>query len=59
MAATHIALPAERWLVDVVGSFLVGGAVYAGALVAVGLKPGERRAVMHVVGRLLGRGAPA
>jgi hypothetical protein len=33
--------------------------VYAGALVAVGLKPGERRAVMHVVGRLLGRGAPA
>jgi O-antigen/teichoic acid export membrane protein len=59
MAATHIVLPADRWLVDVVGSFLVGGAVYAGALVAVGLKPGERRAGIHVVGRLLGRGAPA
>jgi O-antigen/teichoic acid export membrane protein len=59
MAATHIVLPAERWLVDVVGSFLVGGAVYAAALVAVGLKPGERRAVLHVVRRLLGRGAPA
>ncbi len=59
MAATHLALPDERWLVDLAGSFLVGGVVYATSLVAVGLRPGERRAVMRVAGRVLGRGTPA
>jgi len=59
MAATHLALPGERWLVDLVGSFLLGGVVYAASLVAVGLRPGERRAVMRVAGRVLGRRAPA
>ena len=59
MAATHLVLPGERWLVDLAGSLLVGGLVYAASLVAVGLKPGERRAVMRVAGRVLGRRAPA
>jgi len=59
MAATHLALPGDRWLVDLAGSFLVGAAVYAVALVAVGLRPGERRTVIQVAGRVLGRGAPA
>lgn len=59
MAATHLALPGERWLVDLAGSFLVGGVVYAASLVAVGLRPGERRAVLRVAGRVLGRGTPA
>jgi len=59
MAATHLALPGDRWLVDLAGSFLVGAAVYAVALVAVGLRPGERRTVIQVAGRVLGRWAPA
>jgi hypothetical protein len=59
MAGAHALLPDAKWLVDLVGSFAVGGAVYVGVLVAVGLKPAERAALGRLVGRALGRPASA
>jgi O-antigen/teichoic acid export membrane protein len=55
MFGVHTALPDAKWLVDLVGSFAVGGLVYVGVLVAVGLKPSERTALFRVVGKALGR----
>jgi O-antigen/teichoic acid export membrane protein len=48
MWVTHTVLPPERWLVDLVVSSGIGCAVYAFALVAIGLKPGERAAVLRI-----------
>jgi O-antigen/teichoic acid export membrane protein len=48
MWVTHAVLPGEKWLVDLVVSAGVGCAVYAGALVAFGLKPGERTAALRI-----------
>ncbi len=48
MWATHAALPAEKWLVDLVISAGIGCAVYAVTLVAMGLKPGERSTVLRM-----------
>jgi O-antigen/teichoic acid export membrane protein len=55
MAAAHAALPERKWLVDLVGSFAAGGAVYVAALLAVGLPPPERRALSRMAGKVLGR----
>jgi len=48
MWATHTVLPSEKWLVDLVVSAGVGCAVYVFALVALGLKPGERVAALRI-----------
>jgi O-antigen/teichoic acid export membrane protein len=58
MWLTHLALPLERWLINLVGAFVVGGLVYGVALAAVGLPASERRALFRMAGKVLGR-APA
>jgi O-antigen/teichoic acid export membrane protein len=55
MLAVHAALPDRKWLIDLVGSFAVGGLAYAIGVLAVGLRPSERRAAFGLVGRLTGR----
>lgn len=55
MVATHIVLPERKWLVDLVGSFAVGGGAYTVALLAVGLTPGERRTAIGLFKGFLGR----
>ncbi len=45
---THTVLPPEKWFADLVISSIVGCAVYVLALVAIGLKPGERAAVLRI-----------
>jgi len=55
MWAAHVALAGPKWLIDLGGSILVGTLVYGVVLVAIGLKPGERRAVFSMAGRVLGR----
>jgi O-antigen/teichoic acid export membrane protein len=57
MAVAHAALPAERWLVDLVGSLLVGVAVYGAAVLAIGFPAGERAALVRMVRRVAGRGS--
>ena len=56
MAAAHAALPAERWLVDLVVSFAVGSAVYTAALLMIGFPAGERDALVRMARRVAGRG---
>jgi O-antigen/teichoic acid export membrane protein len=55
MAGVHVLLPAEKWLVNLLGSFLVGGIVYVVVLVAIGLPASERRALSRMAGKVLGR----
>jgi O-antigen/teichoic acid export membrane protein len=55
MIAAHAALPDPKWLVNLVGSSAAGCAAYAAALLAVGLRPSERRAAFRLAGRVLGR----
>jgi O-antigen/teichoic acid export membrane protein/GNAT superfamily N-acetyltransferase len=55
MLATHVALPEAEWLVNLVGSFAVGGLAYAATLLLWGLPSRERRAAFRLAGRLLGR----
>jgi len=55
MFAAHVVLPEDKWLVNLVGSFAVGGLVYVGALLAWGLHPKERRAAFRLVGKAFGR----
>jgi O-antigen/teichoic acid export membrane protein len=59
MAGAHALLPDERWLVDLVASFAVGAAAYAVTLIAVGLTPGERGALMRMARKVLGRSSAA
>jgi hypothetical protein len=59
MALAHALLPADTWLLDLVGSFAVGGVVYVVALLAVGLPPNERASAIRLAGRAVGRGRPA
>jgi O-antigen/teichoic acid export membrane protein len=55
MALAHAVMPAERWLLDLVVSFVVGGAVYVTALVTIGLPSAERTSLARLAGRVLGR----
>jgi hypothetical protein len=57
MLLVHVALPEAKWLVNLGGSAVLGGLAYGAVLVAVGLRPGERRALLSMGGRLLGRGS--
>jgi O-antigen/teichoic acid export membrane protein len=47
MALAHAVLPEAKWLVNLLGSAVVGTGVYAAALVAVGLPPNERALVLR------------
>jgi hypothetical protein len=42
MAIVHAVLPEAKWLVNLLGSALIGTAVYGAVLFAVGLPPNER-----------------
>jgi O-antigen/teichoic acid export membrane protein len=55
MILVHLALPEAKWLINLLGSFAVGGAAYAVALVAVGIAPGERRSLFRMARTVLGR----
>jgi O-antigen/teichoic acid export membrane protein len=55
MWAVHQVFAGPAWLLDLAGSILVGTIVYGVVLVATGLKPGERRAVLSLGRRLVGR----
>jgi O-antigen/teichoic acid export membrane protein len=55
MWAVHQALNGPKWLIDLGGSILAGCVVYGVVLLFTGLKPGERRAVISLASRLLGR----
>ena len=46
MWAVHTALEGPKWLIDLGGSTLAGTLVYGVVLVAFGLQPGERRAIL-------------
>jgi O-antigen/teichoic acid export membrane protein len=59
MAGTHMLLPAEKWLVNLVASFAVGGLAYVVTLIAVGLKPSERTALIRMAGKVLKRSPAA
>ena len=55
MWAVHAVLEGPKWLIDLGGSTLVGTLVYGVVLVAFGLKPGERRAVVALGRSVVGR----
>lgn len=48
-------VPDRRWLVDLVGSFAIGGVAYVAALFAVGLTVSERTAAVRMARRVLRR----
>jgi hypothetical protein len=52
-------IPDRKWLVDLVGSFALGGVAYVATLLALGLKPTERRAALRMAGKVLRRPAAA
>jgi O-antigen/teichoic acid export membrane protein len=58
MWGAHALLSGPKWLIDLGGSILVGTLVYGVVLLVTGLKPAERRTVLALGARLLGR-APA
>ena len=55
MWAVHQALAGPKWLIDLGGSILAGTIAYGLVLLATGLKPGERRAVISLATRLVRR----
>jgi O-antigen/teichoic acid export membrane protein len=55
MAAVHAVLPEAKWLVNLLTSAAVGTGVYAVAVFAIGLAPGERVAASRLAARVLGR----
>jgi O-antigen/teichoic acid export membrane protein len=55
MWAAHQVLAGPKWLIDLGGSIAFGTLVYGVVLVATGLKPAERRAVLSVARRLAAR----
>jgi hypothetical protein len=59
MWAVHHVLIGPKWLIDMGGSILAGSLVYGVVLLLVGLKPGERRAVLSLGRRMLGRPSAA
>jgi len=57
MWAAHQALNGPKWLIDLGGSIGLGTIVYGVVLVATGLKPAERRMILRLGKRVLGRSA--
>ena len=58
MSLAHLAMPEGRWLLDLLVSGAAGGAVYAGALLTVGLSPTERAAAIRLILRRPTAAAP-
>jgi O-antigen/teichoic acid export membrane protein len=59
MWAVHQVFAGPAWLLDLAASIGVGTVAYGVVLIATGLKPGERRAVLSLGGKLAGRRAQA
>jgi O-antigen/teichoic acid export membrane protein len=57
MWAAHQVLAGPKWLIDLGGSILFGTLVYGVLLVAIGLKPGERRLVVTLARKMLPGGS--
>jgi O-antigen/teichoic acid export membrane protein len=55
MGAAHVVLHKAGWPVDLGGSLVAGWFVYGVVIVAAGLKPGERRALLQVAARAMGK----
>jgi hypothetical protein len=51
MGLAHAAMPDDRWFLDLLVSAAAGGAVYAAALLVVGLSPTERAAATRIIRR--------
>ena len=51
MGLAHAVMPDERWFLDLLVSAAVGGVVYVGSLLAVGLSPSERAAAARLLRR--------
>jgi hypothetical protein len=58
MGLAHAAMPSDRWFLDLLVSAALGGAVYAGALLSVGLSPTERAAAVRLILRRPTAAAP-
>jgi len=56
MAGVHAVLPDQAWLLNLALSAAIGSVVYAVALFAIGLAPGERDSALRLVGKLTGKG---
>jgi O-antigen/teichoic acid export membrane protein len=54
MWGAHVALSGPKWLIDLGGSIAIGTLVYGVVLMAVGLKPNERRVLLSLLRRLRG-----
>jgi O-antigen/teichoic acid export membrane protein len=59
MVVVHGALEGPKWLLDLVGTGLLGGAAYYVAFLFFGLTPQERRGAKKLVGRFTGRASTA
>ncbi len=57
MLGVHAALSGPKWGIDLLGTSLVGGAVYYVALVIFGLTPPEKAMVVRVLGKVTSRDA--
>lgn len=57
MLGSHLVFADAAWFVDLGVSVSLGLLAYAAGMLTVGLKPGERRALASLVGRLTGRRA--
>jgi O-antigen/teichoic acid export membrane protein len=57
MWGVHTALVGPKWLIDLAGSTLAGTMAYGLVLVLVGLKPGEKRAILGLGRGLIDRAA--
>jgi O-antigen/teichoic acid export membrane protein len=58
MGLMHAALSDGRWFVDLVVSAALGGGVYVGTLVVIGLLPTERAALTQLLRRFVGATKP-
>jgi O-antigen/teichoic acid export membrane protein len=57
MAGVHSLMPQAKWLLDLVVSAGAGVGVYAAVMLAVGMKPGERRTVLRLARQAAGKAA--
>jgi O-antigen/teichoic acid export membrane protein len=55
MTLAHVAMPSDRWFLDLLVSFAAGSLAYAVALVAAGLPTGERAALKSMARKVVGR----
>jgi O-antigen/teichoic acid export membrane protein len=55
MAAVHLAVPSEKWLVSLAATGVIGGLAYVVAVIAIGLPTNERTALFRLPTKLRSR----